>query len=61
MKIKEVKDCTFVPDVNKKPLEFYNFEIKSDKYTKKFIDRLDQAKKVKEEIYMKKNPDYGNA
>ncbi len=59
-KIQEVKDCTFAPDVNRKPVEFYNYDVKSDKYTRNFIDRLDKAKKVKEETHMKKNPNYGN-
>lgn len=57
-KIREQKDCTFAPELNQLDVEIFNFDVKSDQNVKRYIERLDKAKKIKEEINTKYNPDY---
>ena len=57
-KIKEQKDCTFAPELNQLDVEIFNYDVKSDENVRRYVERLDKAKKMKEEINTRFNPDY---
>jgi hypothetical protein len=54
--LQEKIECTFAPEITRKNVEF--LKPKLDKHTRKYVDRINKAKKLKEEINSKLNPDY---
>jgi hypothetical protein len=57
-KIQENMECTFAPEINKKPILENNASKQVDNSTKNFYQRIHNAKKLKEEQESKLCPDY---
>lgn len=52
-------ECTFTPEISKTDIfDICNTSIKYDRPTKNYFERVNKAKKHKEEIKSKLNPNY---
>ena len=59
--MKEYENCTFTPEISKPKIDYVVNNLvnkKEEKMAKKYYERVNKAKMLKEEIKTKLNPDY---